>query len=1057
MKLGLTGLALVLSAGTAFGALPCRYLHEMTGEVVTPHHSFRGSDAEEPIRTLFLLDRHGARDAVEVVERFAVAPTYFLMVSGPHIAEEDMYESSWTGTTVYEKTRELDRKLGEGHRLYVFGRKAFTSVGEEHRYRILKAVRDEGAGLLLVMDTGVPAMPYGKVYAEKLPTPSFALRFPGEYKSQLNAWRLGRGRVVELSWKGPLATYFSLTPKFPVDDLWPAKYENALAFVGQAMRFAAGRDETPSAPSRVRFRDRFNAEVSDTTCAGRYFKDTVGANGAVAVEPLDVPSPVGGLSVDAPETVGPEAAYGVRAVWKTPCARIASATVETIDSPYGRVMTRRTLPVGAGATSVDVRIGDARVTTKAGYVRVTLRDADGRALDLAEAVQFFPSRIAPDYRQMGWETAIAMHPFAGARILVDRLGFECGLTHPTPGAANVREVALLNQSVVPYMTRIGISAAANGSSESVQLRSFLDGEGRAKFDAIKGDKCFYRPEVRELWREMIRYRGQNLVKYGPPFYSLGDENHMDPDCGFGEYDDRYFREFLRTKYVTVGNLNRAWRTNCTDFASVPHLRPQEAKALGNLAAWGDHRAYVEKMYADIHRLCREEIRAFDPGALVGAEGSVPGNLEETIADLEFWGPYSDPVEDEVLRSLGGDRIRMLWWGGYPSSHGGRGSSPYPVSLMQNLAKGTVNGSAWFDVSLGQNHGFFYSDLKVADDVAAYLPWHDRFKDGLAQLLIRNPLKDEGVLLYWSHASRLAALASEKCLAPTDGLMTLIRFASRNGRSFEFVSARTLDRLARAKTVFLCGATALSDAEVAALRDFAAKGGRLVADAMPATMDENLCWRERSPLADLFGRNGSVLVGRRFSSWQAQEKSFARFDRAVSAFLPPPAVCVPETALDENAILNTRCGPGFDLVTAMWPVKDLGGRALVRLPARRFVYSPTEGFVSETDRLELDFGRVPFVCRAVFERKQEPPAFGIEDTAAGGEVTFTTPALQSGRVYNLTVRDAEGNVRWNLVFDRAANRPRRLFVGLNERPGTWRATLTDCATGLRTERMFAVTP
>ena len=133
MKRGLLTVGCLVVAIAASAALPCKYLHEMTGEYVTPHFDFRGSAAETPLKTLFLLDRKGARDAVEVVQRFNVDPTYFLMVSGPAIAAENMYESAWSGTTVYEKTRELDEKLNLGHQLYVFGHKPFTSVNEEHR------------------------------------------------------------------------------------------------------------------------------------------------------------------------------------------------------------------------------------------------------------------------------------------------------------------------------------------------------------------------------------------------------------------------------------------------------------------------------------------------------------------------------------------------------------------------------------------------------------------------------------------------------------------------------------------------------------------------------------------------------------------------------------------------------------------------------------------------------------------------------------------------------------------------------------------------------------
>ena len=1043
-------------AAAAFAALPCRYLHEMTGEYVTPHFDFRGSSAETPLKTLFLLDRKGARDAVEVVQRFNVDPTYFLMTTGNRIAQEDMYESAWAGTTVFEKTRELDEKLNLGHRLYVFGHKPFTSVNEEHRYRILKAVRDEGAGLLIVSDLTVVKMPYKKVYAEKLPTPEFVSKFPSEYEwMKLEAYKLGKGRVVELSWKGPPSTFFALVPRFPIDDLWLAKYENAIAFAGAAMRYAAGRDEMPSAPVRTRLRNRFNAEVADTSCAGRYFRDTVGTNGAVTVEAVNIASPVGGLAVEVPEVVKPGEAFDVKVSWKTPSDKIAAVTIETLDSPYLHVMTRQTLKPSAGATAVSATVADARIATKAGYVRATLVGADGKPLEIAEALQFFPVRYTADYMQMGWDTVLSMHSFAGAPLLIDRVGFNLGLTHPTPGGGNIREMAILNQHAVPYMTRIGVVAAENGSSVPDHMQIFINKETKDRLAALKGDQCFYRPEIQQTWKEMMAHRAQNLAKYAPAVYSLGDENHLSVDCGFGAEDDRYFRAFLKEKYGTIENLNRNWRTNCTDFATVPHIPLKTAKAIGNLAAWADHRAYIEKMYADMHEFCRREIRTYDPGAPVGAEGSVPGNLEQTFANLEYWGPYSNLVEDEVLRSLGGDRIRMLWWGGYPSSHGGRGSCPFPISLMKGLAKGTVMGSAWFDVSVGQHHGFFYSDLKIADDVAAYLPWNDRFKDGLAQLLIRNPLKDEGICLYWSHPSQTAAKASEKCLAPTDGLTTLIKYCYRNGRSFEFVSSRTLDRLQGTKVLFLCGATALSDAEVAAIKAFAARGGRVVADVMPATMNENLAWRETSPLAGVFGKGGSVLIGHKLSLAQAQEKKPGDFDREMSAFFPPAVAYVPDARMDENAILRTRRGPGFDLVTAMWPVTNLGAKTPIRLPGRRFIYDPMVGYVGENDRLVLDFAKVPFVCRTLFESKQVAPSFSIADAKLGGEVSFTPPALADGRMYNLTIRDAAGAVRWQFVFDRTANLPRRMFVGPDEKPGNWTATLVDCATGLRTTKTFRV--
>ena len=57
---------------------------------------------------------------------------------------------------------------------------------------------------------------------------------------------------------------------------------------------------------------------------------------------------------------------------------------------------------------------------------------------------------------------------------------------------------------------------------------------------------------------------------------------------------------------------------------------------------------------------------------------------------------------------------------------------------------------------------------------------------------------------------------------------------------------------------------------------------------------------------------------------------------------------------------------------------------------------------------------------------------------------------------MTVRDAKGDIRWRFVFDRAENAPKKMYVAYTDAPGEWRATLVDCATGLKTEKTFRVT-
>jgi hypothetical protein len=115
----------------------------------------------------------------------------------------------------------------------------------------------------------------------------------------------------------------------------------------------------------------------------------------------------------------------------------------------------------------------------------------------------------------------------------------------------------------------------------------------------------------------------------------------------------------------------------------------------------------------------------------------------------------------------------------------------------------------------------------------------------------------------------------------------------------------------------------------------------------------------------------------------------------------------------------------------------------------------EGFVAESDVLDLDFRKSPFVCRSVFKERQRRPEFSVPSSRLGGEVVFTPPALVSGRIYNLTVYDASGEKRWAFVFDRKEKLPKRMYIGFNEKSGKWSARLTDCATGLADSVDFTV--
>lgn len=133
-----------------------------------------------------------------------------------------------------------------------------------------------------------------------------------------------------------------------------------------------------------------------------------------------------------------------------------------------------------------------------------------------------------------------------------------------------------------------------------------------------------------------------------------------------------------------------------------------------------------------------------------------------------------------------------------------------------------------------------------------MPYLDDLNYGLAQLLIKTPFPDTGILFYYSHSSKSAAQADSRCVNPDASMNPLLRYCYQRGLGFNFVSPNTLERLKNARLLFLCGTSFLSDKECAAILDFVKSGGTVLADANIALLNENLKKRPRNPLSELFG-------------------------------------------------------------------------------------------------------------------------------------------------------------------------------------------------------------
>jgi hypothetical protein len=700
-----------------------------------------------------------------------------------------------------------------------------------------------------------------------------------------------------------------------------------------------------------------------------------------------------------------------------------------------------------------------------------------------------------------WDGIIEDVPSSGA-LLGDKAGFDAVL-HSGRKACPQK----LNIGIVQYCTHItfGFDEKTGCSKWNLPWTLFKPGE---KAEELYGnDQTFHNPKVREREEAPFREWVKNYYQYGVQVYNLGDENGFSYEAGFSPSDLPAFRDFEKARYGTIEKLNSAWGSQYPSFEQVEHLRMKAALEQNNLAAWMDHRAFVENTYADIHRFYSKIIKEYDPKAIVGAEGSGYGDLENTIRDLEFWGPYAEPIGNELTRCLAAGKLRSLWWGGYVGSHGGR--VEYPFSLWTPLLTGAVNGNSWFAGNTGPE-GLAASGLGLSDYFKTLLPYLDVLKGGVAQLLISVPLKNDGVAILWSHESDSVSLIGTQFQNPKDSIGTLMQYFYAKGIQFDFVTPSMIakDALKNYKMLFLFGASSLSDNTAGTIKAFAEKGGVVVADVNPGVMDEFCHRRPESVLAGLFGVQGikalkipepkplaisKELGGKKITFNAARVLSSPETDMmafnpcgkgsalllnfglgaaAQSASVETPfdtfvaeilalgnvkPIASLEGVNPERSVFRVRSAKDFDIVGFVASdLADLSKKATVKWAEKRHVYEIGKGYLGEFQQWDTRMDS-PFKVFGLFKTKQDTPALFLSSETAkpGASLSIDLAKLLPNAVMRLEILRPDGTPLWvrpEVIVNDGNKRAYEIWFAYNEVPGDYKVVLTDVCTALKSERV-----
>ena len=370
-----------------------------------------------------------------------------------------------------------------------------------------------------------------------------------------------------------------------------------------------------------------------------------------------------------------------------------------------------------------------------------------------------------------------------------------------------------------------------------------------------------------------------LPKLGLRLVWFGDEQSItgyggNPvDFCFSEHCLREFRAFAKAKYGTLEKLNEEYESASRSWDEVLPFTRQEVWGAGedagatqgqdrlrHVAGWADHLEFMDSRLTNSLAYNCDRLRLADPDLRFALSGtqmpSAYGGMDwsKILGVLDCALSYGVGGQHDIHRSLCPDGRFMPWDWGY-SRRGEEGVA----DIWRTAFWGSAGVMSFWARSM------WNPDLTRTRGLADTAPHVRRLVDGVGRHILENLKTRPEVAVLYSQPSIRAAFI-EKRREESDKLQEKVRLLLFHlGISFDYVSGEQLagGELTRRgfRALLLADAAALSDAEIAAVRAFAAAGGRVIAEGVPATRRANCRQRPAPALADLFGDARHLLVGK----------------------------------------------------------------------------------------------------------------------------------------------------------------------------------------------------
>ena len=403
-------------------------------------------------------------------------------------------------------------------------------------------------------------------------------------------------------------------------------------------------------------------------------------------------------------------------------------------------------------------------------------------------------------------------------------------------------------------THSDLGGAADGLHPIARLAAFDDPNSN-------GVACLANPSMLREQRFSVADVAGAFASHGAGLYSLGDGSRIAPDhearCDSPDCDEA-FRRQLEAGYPALEALNAAWGSTFGSWRDIDFAGAPES----SLAARVDRRQYLTKIFCEALVQTGTMLRGVEMGAFAGFAavrrpdavagydwaGLVPGlgmiSLpagSTAIAKVRSYagpGAFHSVLLDGAFAGAAEGNSRWAAWNAAVEGlrgiriDGAYGSAGH-VPAFPGLSE-TGKPAGWFS--------------EAATAVAA-------IRSGFGFVLSHARRTEPEIAILDSYSSHvLNEIDHEFGCTSTEAESAFAAWLDVLGFRYDYVPEKRLgsNGLDGFKVVILPSARALGDVAVAALLEFEARGGALLADVAPAQFDEHGCLRPYPSLAPAFG-------------------------------------------------------------------------------------------------------------------------------------------------------------------------------------------------------------